>query len=137
MGIAAKSPRGGLVETLAGAPRVLILRNAEIERFEDQHRGIFDLWDGIFGRGTKPKSAEVRDLVALGLVGGGMADPAADALISGLGPEENLRLYQIAQGLVGVAFLPGAAEDDSATGEGAPAPGTKKKTKAAPAAGGV
>lgn len=131
MGIAAKAPRGGLVETLAGASRALILRNAEIERFEDHHRGIFSIWDGFFGRGDKPRAMEVRDLVALGLVGTGMSDTEADKMVAGLGPGENHRLYEIAQGLVGVAFVPDADDtgesDPPAAGEG-----SKKKTDPAP-----
>ena len=44
-------------------------------------------------------------MVALGLVGGRMPDAAADGLVAGLGPDQNLFLYQIAQGLIGVAFM--------------------------------
>lgn len=137
MTIAAKAPRGGLVENLAGLPRVMILRNAEIERFEDHRRGIFALWDGFFGRGNPPSAGEVRDLVALGLVGGGMSDQEADKLIGGLGPDENRRLYQIAQGLIGVAFLPDAVEEDAPEQEAPPATaaGVKKKTVSGPKPG--
>lgn len=110
MGIAVNPPRGGLAEKLAGAPRPLILRNGEIERFEDQHGGIFSLWDGFFGRGIKPTARQVRDLVALGLVGGGMLDADADALLGSLGPSESLHLYKVAQGLIGVAFMPDSVE---------------------------
>lgn len=120
MGIALEAPRGGLVEELAGAPRVLILRNAEIERFEDRHGGIFALWDGFFGRGAKPTARAVRDLVALGLVGGGLKDAEADRLIASMGPGENLRLFAIASGLIGVAFLPDApteTEDPAEAGD--------------------
>lgn len=124
MAITKKAPRGGLAETLAGAPRVLILRNAEIERFEDQHQSIFETWDGFVGRAQKPTTGQVRDLVALGLVGGGMSDEKADALVDGLGPDHLPRLYAIAQALVGVAFTPDLAEAgddepaDAADGEG-------------------
>lgn len=114
MGIAVTAPRGGLAETLAGAPRVLILRNAEIERFEDRHIGIFATWDGFVGRAPKPNSTQVRDLVALGLVGGGMADADADRLVAGLGPDQLPRLYAIAQALVGVAFTPDLGEEPEA-----------------------
>ncbi len=127
MGIAAQAPRGGLVEDLAGASRVLILTNAEIERFEDLRRGLFLVWDGFFGSGTKPSVGETRDLVALGLVGGGMAATKADALVAGLAPSENLRLYKIAQGLVGVAFVPDAVADDEAAPADAEAAEDKKK----------
>ncbi|GAB5431088.1 gene transfer agent family protein [Rhodobacteraceae bacterium R_SAG7] len=128
MGIAAKAPRGGLAEQLAGSSRPLILRNAEIERFEDQHRGIFDVWDGFFGRSTKPTSREVRDMVALGLVGGGMADVAADTLLAGLGPDENLFLYQIAQALLGVAFMPDSVEGGGDELDASPEDDPEKKT---------
>lgn len=128
MGIAAEAPRGGLVEDLGGASRPLVLRNGEIERFEDRHRGSFDLWDGFFGRANKPTSREVRDLVALGLVGGGMTDGEADAILSAYGPGENLRLYKIAQALLGVAFVPDIDTEDPAPDEDV---GDEKKKKRA------
>ena len=118
MTITAESPRGGVVEYIGDTSYQFTLRNREIERFEDKHRGIFDLWDGFFGRGTKPTSTEVRDLIALGLVGGGKKDHEADEIISGCGPDDLMRLYQIAQAVVGVAFMPDAADD------------AKKKTEA-------
>ena len=106
MAITAVAPRGGIVETIDGASKVLLLRNREIERFEDAHRGVFEVWDGFFGRGTKPSSKEVRDLIALGLVGGGCKDADADDLVEQAGPEALLQYYQIAQALLGVAFMP-------------------------------
>ena len=88
MSITAVAPRGGIVEEIDGATHVLLLRNREIERFEDLHRGIFDLWDGFFGRGNKPTSKEVRDLIALSLVGGGKKDMEADRLVEQASPAE-------------------------------------------------
>lgn len=111
MAITAEAQRGGIVETIGDATYSFKLRNREIERFEDKYRGIFDLWDGFFSRGTKPTSKEVRDLVALGLVGGGMKDAQADAVINDCTPEDLLRLYQIAQALLGVAFMPDVGEE--------------------------
>jgi len=111
MAITAEAQRGGIVETIGDATYSFKLRNREIERFEDKYRGIFDLWDGFFSRGTKPTSKEVRDLVALGLVGGGMKDAQADAVINDCTPEDLLRLYQIAQALLGVAFMPDNGEE--------------------------
>ena len=109
--ITAVAPRGGIVEELDGATHVLLLRNREIERFEDLHRGIFDLWDGFFGRGTKPTSKEVRDLIALALVGGGKKDMEADALVNEASPADLFRYYQIAQAVLGVAFMPDSIEE--------------------------
>jgi hypothetical protein len=106
MSITAEAPRGGVVEYLGEASHVFLLRNREIERFEDKHRGIFDLWEGFYGRGTKPSSKEVRDLVALALVGGGKKDAEADKLIEACGPADLMRLYQIAQAALGMAFMP-------------------------------
>ena len=111
MAITAEAQRGGIVETLGDATYSFNLRNREIERFEDKYRGIFDLWEGFFSRGTKLTSKEVRDLVALGLVGGGMKDAQADAVINDCTPEDLLRLYQIAQALLGVAFMPDVGEE--------------------------
>jgi hypothetical protein len=111
MAITAEAQRGGIVETLGDATYSFKLRNREIERFEDKYRGIFDLWDGFFSRGQKPTSKEVRDLVALGLVGGGMKDAQADAVISECTPEDLMRLYQIAQAVLGIAFMPDVGDE--------------------------
>jgi len=123
MTIAASPPRGGIAEDLAGRTRALLLRNAEIERLEDAHGSAFALLDGFSGRAPRPRVAAVRDMVALGLVGAGMADTAADALISGLGPGENDRLYLLAQILLLAAFSP----DPELPAAPAPAPGDAKK----------
>lgn len=131
--------RGGLLENLAGRRRHMILTNAEIERFEDRHGGVFDLWHSFLGEGARPKSNLVRDLIALGLVGAGMADAEADALVASLGPDKNLYLYAIAQGLLGVAFLPDSQEGGGATpeDEGAADEGEGKKSRSGPGGSGL
>tara|TARA_R110001606_G_scaffold375167_2_gene533348 strand:- start:2619 stop:2987 length:369 start_codon:yes stop_codon:yes gene_type:complete len=111
--ITAEAPRGGVVEIIGDASHSFVLRNREIERFEDKHRGIFELWEGFFDRGQKPNSKEVRDLLALGLVGGGKKDHEADAIIQAAGPESLLRFYQIAQAVLGVAFMPDVNDETS------------------------
>lgn len=111
MAITAQAPRGGVVEYIGSTSYTFILRNREIERFEDKHRGIFDFWEGVFGRGKKPSSTEVRDLVALALVGGGMKDHDADKVLSECGPDQLMHLLQLAQAIVGVAFMPDAMEE--------------------------
>lgn len=118
MSITAEAPRGGVVEYLGGVSYAFLLRNREIERFEDKHRGIFELWDGFFGRGKKPSSREVRDIVALALVGGGKKDAEADKIIEACGPDDLLRLYQIAQAAIGIAFMPEVGEDVKKNTEG-------------------
>lgn len=111
MAITAEAPRGGVVEYIGSTSYTFILRNREIERFEDKHRGIFDFWEGVFGRGKKPSSTEVRDLVALALVGGGMKDHDADKVLAECGPDQLMHLLQLAQAIVGVAFMPDALEE--------------------------
>ena len=113
MAITAEAPRGGVVEYLGGTSYTFVLRNREIERFEDKHRGIFDLWEGFFNQGKKPTSREVRDILALGLVGGGMKDHDADDVISKCTPEDLMRIYAIAQAVVGVAFMPDVVDGGS------------------------
>jgi len=125
MAITAEAPRGGVVEYLGDASHVFLLRNREIERFEDKHRGIFDLFDGLFGRGTRPHSREVRDILALALVGGGMKDHEADAVMSRCTPADLNRMYAIAQAVVGVAFMPDAVDE-------AQSEASKKKPEASP-----
>jgi len=136
---------GAYEEEIGGARRRLVLRNGEIERFEEQHDlGIFELFEQLMGRGARqPQVRHVRDLVALGLVGGGMADRAADALVAGLGPEHNLDLRQFARALLGVTFLPAVREaakdakkpdgsgDDSAEASPIGTPGPGSETSAA------
>lgn len=111
MAITAEAPRGGVVEYIGDTSYVFLLRNREIERFEDKHRGIFDFWEGVFGRGQKPTSTEIRNLLALALVGGGMKDSEADKVIGSATPADLMRLYQIAQAVIGVAFMPDAVDD--------------------------
>lgn len=101
-----------LVERIGGESRRLLLRNAEIERFEVQYApfGIFELWDQLIGKAAPPQVRHVRDLVALGLIGGGMDDVKADALLASLPPSENLFLRGVAVRLLGLAFVPAAVK---------------------------
>jgi hypothetical protein len=111
MAISAVAPRGGIVEEIDGVSYTILLRCREIERYEDIHRGIFDVWEGFFGRGKKPSSSEVRDIVALGLVGGGKSDAEADRILENATPSDLFRFYQIAQAALGVAFMPDAFDE--------------------------
>lgn len=99
-----------LVEVIGGESRRLILRNAEIERFEVQYApfGIFELWDQLIGKASPPQVRHVRDLVALGLIGAGLDDVKADALLASLPPSDNLFLRGVAVRLLGLAFVPAA-----------------------------
>ena len=107
MSIAAAAPPGGISAEVGGRSRPLVLRNGEIERFETQHGvGIFEMLDAMVGRTGSVQARHVRDLVALGLVGGGMSDRAADQAVAGLEPYENAALAGIARRLVIAAFTP-------------------------------
>jgi hypothetical protein len=109
-------------EILGGKRRPVVLTNAEIERFEVQHApyGIFDLWNALFERGPEPQVRHVRDLVALALVGGGMADRQADDLVADLPPGENLALREIARRILGVAFIPAVLDGEKKNEAGSP-----------------
>ena len=48
MAITADAPRGGVAEEIDGVIYTFMLRNREIERIEDKHEGIFEVWDGFF-----------------------------------------------------------------------------------------
>lgn len=102
-------------ERIGGADRPLLLRNGEIERFEVQFApfGFFELSDQLMGRGHPPQVRHVRDIVALGLVGGGMSDQAADRLIGSLDPGENTMLQAVARRLVGVTLFPAILREDA------------------------
>lgn len=93
-------------EDLGGRRRKLKLRNAEIERFEALHGGIFDLWRQLIGEVPGLKVTACRDLVALALVGGGCPDREAERIVADLAPSENFRLRGIAQRALGLAFFP-------------------------------
>jgi hypothetical protein len=110
MGIAIEAPRGGLVENICGETYPMLLRLREIERFEDKYRGVFDLWEGFFRDGKMPSSSEVRDLIALGLIGAGMKEAAADTVLQRATPEDLQDLYSIARALLGCAFMPDIGE---------------------------
>mgnify|MGYP000492360497 CR=1 FL=1 len=114
MAIAAQPPRGGIIAEVGGKSRPLLLRNAEIERFEAQHNiGIFAVGRWLWENSEKLQARHLRDLVALGLVGGGLPDRAADDIIAALPPSENTTLRTIAVDLVTIAFLPENAEKKS------------------------
>lgn len=105
MPITAKAPTGGIIQQLGGESRPMILRNREIERFEAEHGlGIFELLDQVLGKGN-PQARHCRDLVALGLVGAGLADKSADKIVDDMPPHENMRVRAIAQDLLMAAFL--------------------------------
>ena len=109
MAIASTAPV--IEEEIGGQPRRLLLRNAEIERFEAQHAiGIFEVFDQLNGRGPAPQLRHVRDLVALAMVGGGMSDRAADGVMAEVGPDQAIRLRIIAQCVLGAAFVPSVLE---------------------------
>lgn len=134
MPITADAPAGGTIEQLGGESRPLILRNGEIERFERQHGlGIFAALDQLLGKG-EVQSRHCRDLVALGLVGGGLNDKSADKLVDDLPPHENHRIRSMAQDLVLAAFVPPEdrkkkVDDQAGSSEvTAPTP-TKRKRK--------
>lgn len=108
MPITAEAPAGGTIQQLGGESRPLILRNGEIERFERQHDlGIFTMLDQLIGKGD-PQARHCRDLVALGLVGGGLNDKSADKLVDDMPPNENHLIRAMAQDLLFAAFVPSA-----------------------------
>tara|TARA_R100000951_G_scaffold116730_1_gene130200 strand:- start:7220 stop:7648 length:429 start_codon:yes stop_codon:yes gene_type:complete len=117
MPITAEAPAGGIIEQLGGESRPLILRNGEIERFEAQHNlGIFELLDQVLGKGA-PQARHCRDIVALGLVGGGLADKSADKIVDDMPPHENMRVRAVAQDLLMAAFVPPDAGKKKADGQ--------------------
>jgi len=106
MAVSAVAPIGGCVAQLGGRSYPLVLRNGEIERFERQHDiGVFDVFDKLLGNGVA-QVRHIRDLIALGLVGGGLSDMEADAIVSELPPSENLKMRGVAQNLLVAAFIP-------------------------------
>ncbi len=104
MSVAAKAPLGGISAQIGTRTFPLILRNGEIERFEEQHDvGIFAVLDALISGNSQAR--HVRDIVALGLIGGGMRDAAADKMVSELEPHHNIALRAVARDLVMTAFV--------------------------------
>ncbi len=98
----------GMMEDIGGMSRRLTLTLGAIERFEEHHAplGIFGLYDQLRGAGPSPQWRQVRDFLTLVLVGGGMSDRAADDLMRAQGPDQFMRLYQVAYRVIGAAFHP-------------------------------
>lgn len=108
--IAAANPRGGLNATLNGKDVTLLLRMGEIERWEAVHRGIFAMWDALMAQAAMPTSREVRDLLALALIGGGMPDAEADRFIMDVPTSELMNMAKLAQAALAAALLPTVAD---------------------------
>jgi hypothetical protein len=100
------APLGGIAADLGGRSRPLVLTNAEIERFESQYApfGYFELMGQLLGRGAPPQVRHCRDIVALGLIGGGMGSGEADRIISEMPPSANIEIRSIAYELVVASF---------------------------------
>lgn len=136
MRLAETPPRGGLIEELGGASRVLLLTLAQIERFEDLEGSIFAVYDGLIGRGAPPKLRTLHTLVALALVGGGLSEAEADGVVQAEAqPEGALRLRQIALGVLGAAFVPDWDDDGDDDGDAGEEDAGKGKTTGAAAEG--
>jgi len=56
----AVAPQGGVVEEIDGVTDTFLLSNRDIDRSNDKHRGIFEVWDGFFKRGIKPSYKELK-----------------------------------------------------------------------------
>ena len=130
MGKLAETPGpGACTAELGGQSRILKIRLAEIERFEDRHpRGFYAFFDALRGEGGKPTIREVRDLIALALVGGGMDDKEADKVMDDEGPEEMYTHLLIARDIMMATIVP--SEEDRKMleeGEEEEEPGNKKK----------
>ena len=78
------------------------LRLGEIERFDDAHgangRGILAVFQDFQSDNRSPSLQEVKDLVALAMVGGGEIDePEAQKIVDKMESTDILRYQQIAQ----------------------------------------
>lgn len=116
MAISVQPPEGGIIAQFGSRSYPLVLRNGEIERFEEH----FDLSIFKFLRLLLADEGQVRmcrDLVALGLVGAGMADQAADLIVQALPPHQNIMLRGFCRELILAAFVaPEAKKKDTQDG---------------------
>ena len=122
------APTGGITAELGGKTRPLLLRNAEIERFEETYNplGVFEVLDRMVGKGPAVQVRHCRDIVALALIGGGMGETQAGQVMDAMPASDNVMLRAIAQNVVIAAFLPPKSEqtpgkDDPAGHESSPA----------------
>lgn len=95
-------------EEIGGVRRPLLLRAGEIERFEEVCApvGIYEVWDGFMGRARTPSATQVKLLLALGLVGAGMADAAAEKVMNDLPTSDLPNSFEQAKRLLGATFFP-------------------------------
>ncbi|MEL7281347.1 MAG: GTA-gp10 family protein [Pseudomonadota bacterium] len=107
MSILAEAPLGGIVGEINGNSYPMVLRIAEIERFEKHHDfGVFGLFDQLLDRGGSVKLTYCRDIVALSLIGGGLTERAADQVLADCPTHAALALRGLAQELLLAAFVP-------------------------------
>lgn len=107
MPIASKPPEGGIVAQLGEKSYPLLLRNGEVERFEKMHDvGFYSFINDLINNSAKLH--QVRDLIALGLVGAGMGDGEADAVMDRVPLGAAISLRAVARAL---AFAPFGTED--------------------------
>lgn len=137
------APLGGITAELGGKTRPLLLRNAEIERFEDMHNplGVFEVLDRMVGKGPAVQLRHCRDLVAFGMIGAGMGEGQASAVMAAMPVSDGVMLRSVAQSLLIAAFLPPKDEqtpgkDDPAGSESDPAtPDGTSETASDPVSG--
>lgn len=122
-------------DEVAGEARPLLLTNREIDRFEVQYApfGVFGLWAQLLGDSGEPQVRHVRDIIALGLIGGGMADKEADATVASVPTTGNLHLRAVARRLLAVTFIEDfMAKAAGLAGDGDEEPPEKKLDGSAP-----
>lgn len=106
--------RGEILEELWGRERLLRLRMGELERLEEIcARGVYGLLQAFVATDSRQDVTlrEVRTIVALGLVGGGMSEAAADRQVQKAQPSDAVRLRIVAQAVLTAALLPEDPED--------------------------
>ena len=108
------APVGGIMGDLGGESRPMILTLAEVERFEEQYSpiGIFDVLGRILDPKSSPQVRHCRDIVILGLIGGGMDPKAANDLVMKQPLAQSLVVRNLAQQLLFAAFIPPTEDDD-------------------------
>lgn len=106
--LSVSAPVGGIVAKIGGASYPAVLRNSEIEKFEEHYDlGIFAVAEVLLGRGSDGRTIQarhIRDIVALGLIGGGMSQNSADVLLAEQPPYANVDILAAARDLVVAAF---------------------------------
>ena len=119
----APAPAGTCRAELGGSERPLKITLGEIERFEDAvPGGFYDFFARLMDSdGGRPRLREIRLLLHLALVGGGLSESEATEVMRREGPDRMLHHVGVARDVMVVTLIPNPEDRDllAKSGDGA------------------